>query len=287
MRLEAHRARLRLSGPSGRARRRPSTCRPARSCACSAPTAAARPRCSAPCWGCCARAGRRLRLDGGRSRPRRAPRSRARRLRAAGARGLFPFTIARHRADGAHRAPLAVRGAGARRSRIAARRSAALGIATSPTRSTRAVGRRAAARAHRARARAGARILVMDEPTANLDFGNQARVLDEIARSPARGIAVVLSTHDPDQAFLCADRVALLHDGKLVADGAARRGITPRRAARGLRHRRRRSSTSRSRTARTRRVCLPTLSPLGRGQGEGREADRGHGILPGHQGPPS
>ena len=48
------------------------------------------------------------------------------------------------------------------------------------------------------------RMLVMDEPTASLDFGNQVRVLDRIRARRATGIGVVLSTHDPDQAFLCA-----------------------------------------------------------------------------------
>src|SRR4030095_13678221 len=51
------------------------------------------------------------------------------------------------------------------------------------------------------------KILVMDEPTASLDFGNQVRVLSEIKALAGRGIAVILSTHDPDQAFLCAHRV--------------------------------------------------------------------------------
>lgn len=58
-------------------------------------------------------------------------------------------------------------------------------------------------------------LLVMDEPTASLDFGNRLRVLDVIAELAADGIGVLFSTHDPDQAFLCADRVALLSDGKL------------------------------------------------------------------------
>ena len=59
-------------------------------------------------------------------------------------------------------------------------------------------------------------ILVMDEPTASLDFGNQVRVLAHVQSLARQGIAVVLSTHDPDQAFLCADVVALLHDGRLA-----------------------------------------------------------------------
>ncbi len=67
----------------------------------------------------------------------------------------------------------------------------------------------------------GARALVLDEPTASLDFGNQVRVLREIRRLAAEGYAVVFSTHDPGQAFLAASRVLLL------AHGGARRQGTP------------------------------------------------------------
>src|SRR5262249_21665140 len=52
--------------------------------------------------------------------------------------------------------------------------------------------------------------IVMDEPTASLDFGNQVVVLSEVKRLAARGLAVLLSTHDPDHAFSISDRVALL-----------------------------------------------------------------------------
>jgi len=69
-------------------------------------------------------------------------------------------------------------------------------------------------------------ILVMDEPTASLDFGNQVRVLAEIEQLARRGIAVMLSTHDPDHAFLCAHRVALLHRGRLARLGPPAEVIT-------------------------------------------------------------
>jgi iron complex transport system ATP-binding protein len=71
-----------------------------------------------------------------------------------------------------------------------------------------------------------ARIIVMDEPTANLDFGNQVRVLQHIQSLAESGIGVLLSTHDPDQAFLCADRVAMLHEGRLARLGAPDEVIT-------------------------------------------------------------
>lgn len=79
-----------------------------------------------------------------------------------------------------------------------------------------------------ARALAGEpRILVMDEPTASLDFGNQARVLSQVRRLAARGIAVILSTHDPGHAFLCADRVLALHEGRLADAGPPAETVTP------------------------------------------------------------
>lgn len=70
------------------------------------------------------------------------------------------------------------------------------------------------------------RIIVMDEPTANLDFGNQVRVMEHIQAVARAGVGVLLSTHDPDQAFLCADRVAMLHEGKLARMGTPAEAIT-------------------------------------------------------------
>lgn len=71
-----------------------------------------------------------------------------------------------------------------------------------------------------------ARVVIMDEPTANLDFGNQVRVLERIRALAGEGIGVLLSTHDPDHAFLCADRVAMLHQGGLVACGTVTEVMT-------------------------------------------------------------
>ncbi|MBX9904712.1 MAG: ABC transporter ATP-binding protein [Burkholderiales bacterium] len=71
-----------------------------------------------------------------------------------------------------------------------------------------------------------ARVVIMDEPTANLDFGNQVRVLERIRLLAGEGIGVLLSTHDPDHAFLCADRVAMLHQGRLMACGTVSEVMT-------------------------------------------------------------
>lgn len=71
-----------------------------------------------------------------------------------------------------------------------------------------------------------AMVLVMDEPTASLDFGNQRLVLREIEALKARGVAVLLSTHQPEHALRIADRVALLGPGSLQALGPARTVLT-------------------------------------------------------------
>lgn len=75
----------------------------------------------------------------------------------------------------------------------------------------------------------GARILVLDEPTASLDYGNQMRVLSQIRGLAAEGMSVVLSTHNPDHVFMVADRVALLHGGALIATGPPRDVLTAAR----------------------------------------------------------
>jgi iron complex transport system ATP-binding protein len=51
-------------------------------------------------------------------------------------------------------------------------------------------------------------------------------VLSEIKTLSKRGIAVILSTHDPDQAFVCAQRVAILHRGRLAYAGPPEDVIT-------------------------------------------------------------
>ena len=71
-----------------------------------------------------------------------------------------------------------------------------------------------------------ARVLIMDEPTANLDYGNSYRVMERIARLGSEGYTVLFSSHDPNQAFRYATRVLALKDGTLLADGAPARVLT-------------------------------------------------------------
>jgi iron complex transport system ATP-binding protein len=68
--------------------------------------------------------------------------------------------------------------------------------------------------------------LVMDEPTASLDFANQLRMLDLIRALAGSGIGIIFSTHHPDQALAVATHAALLNEGALQAIGEAKHVLT-------------------------------------------------------------
>lgn len=71
-----------------------------------------------------------------------------------------------------------------------------------------------------------AKLLVMDEPASNLDFGNQIRMLTEVKRISKRGVSVLITTHSPNHAFFCATKVAVMKAGRLLACGALDRVLT-------------------------------------------------------------
>jgi len=142
--------------------------------------------------------------------------------------GAFPFTVAELVLMGrtAHRGPFAAPSA---TDRAAAEEAiAALGIEHLAEREWLRVSGGEGQLALVARALAQEpRILVLDEPTASLDFGNQVRVLDAVrSLAETRRLSVLLSTHHPEQAFACADQVAVLAGGKLLQIGAPADVIT-------------------------------------------------------------
>lgn len=74
----------------------------------------------------------------------------------------------------------------------------------------------------------GAQLMMLDEPTANLDFGNQIRVWRHLRNLAGNGICVIFSSHDPDHALQCAHRVLMLRDGQLLDIGTPDEIITER-----------------------------------------------------------
>ena len=76
-----------------------------------------------------------------------------------------------------------------------------------------------------------AKLLILDEPTASLDFGNQLRVLAKIDELKQDGMAILMSTHQPEHAMRSADTLALLKKGRIVAQGAVREMATAEQLA--------------------------------------------------------
>ena len=66
-------------------------------------------------------------------------------------------------------------------------------------------------------------VLLLDEPTSNLDPRNTAVIEAAVADARDRGIAVVLATHDMQQAERVADRVGVLLDGTVIEQGPTER----------------------------------------------------------------
>jgi iron complex transport system ATP-binding protein len=63
------------------------------------------------------------------------------------------------------------------------------------------------------------RIVILDEPTASLDFGNQGKVMREIRALAGAGHGILFTTHDPNHALRAADRAYLLREGERIAEG--------------------------------------------------------------------
>lgn len=63
-------------------------------------------------------------------------------------------------------------------------------------------------------------ILLLDEPTRGLDYGTKAALIDLLRRFARQGKAIVVVTHDVELAAALADRVVLLSQGAVIADGS-------------------------------------------------------------------
>lgn len=72
----------------------------------------------------------------------------------------------------------------------------------------------------------GARVMILDEPTAALGVRQSALVLDRVIRARERGTAVILITHNPEHALQVGDRFVVLTRGRVAA--RRERGATDR-----------------------------------------------------------
>ncbi|HEY1689049.1 MAG TPA: ATP-binding cassette domain-containing protein [Solirubrobacteraceae bacterium] len=61
-------------------------------------------------------------------------------------------------------------------------------------------------------------VLALDEPTRGMDRGAKATLAAELRRRAQQGQTVIVATHDPEFAAVCAQRAILLGDGHVIAD---------------------------------------------------------------------
>ena len=65
-------------------------------------------------------------------------------------------------------------------------------------------------------------ILLLDEPTRGLDYGQKAALATFLQQEKKQGRTILMATHDVELVASCADRVVLLGDGQIVVDGPVR-----------------------------------------------------------------
>jgi iron complex transport system ATP-binding protein len=69
-------------------------------------------------------------------------------------------------------------------------------------------------------------LLLLDEPTSHLDFGNQIRLLRIVENLAATGLPIIMTSHFPDHAFLVSSKVALMKQGEFIDMGTPNGVIT-------------------------------------------------------------
>lgn len=124
---------------------------------------------------------------------------------------------------------------------LAARAMAATGVTALADRPADRLSGGERARAHCARvlaqlwagrAAGGGRFLLLDEPTASLDLAHQVEIMDAARAEADAGAGVLTVLHDLNLAAAYADRVVLLAEGRVVADGPPETVFDARRLSR-------------------------------------------------------
>lgn len=69
-------------------------------------------------------------------------------------------------------------------------------------------------------------VLMLDEPTASLDFGNQLLVLEQARALTREGYTVIQTSHHPEQSYLFSDRILAIQQGRVLTQGEPRQVLT-------------------------------------------------------------
>jgi iron complex transport system ATP-binding protein len=71
-----------------------------------------------------------------------------------------------------------------------------------------------------------AKVLIMDEPGASLDYANQQLLINVLMNLASQGYGIILSTHSPEHPFSVAHKVLLMKEGRVAAFGPPEEAIT-------------------------------------------------------------
>lgn len=71
-----------------------------------------------------------------------------------------------------------------------------------------------------------AEYLILDEPTAALDYSNQVKILNMIRKLADEGYGILMTTHFPDHAFLACNKALLMRDGTVMDFGGPESVVT-------------------------------------------------------------
>lgn len=71
-----------------------------------------------------------------------------------------------------------------------------------------------------------AQLLIMDEPTSSLDYGNQVRILRVVDKLAKQGYSIIMTSHFPNHAFLLCNKVLIMKNGKITAIGTPEEVVT-------------------------------------------------------------
>lgn len=63
------------------------------------------------------------------------------------------------------------------------------------------------------------RIILLDEPTSHLDLRNKRMLVDIMRDQAAEGVTLLFTTHEPEVASACANRVVLMREGRILSFG--------------------------------------------------------------------
>ena len=68
--------------------------------------------------------------------------------------------------------------------------------------------------------------LLLDEPTSHLDLHNRSRLIALLRQFQARGVTILMTTHEPELASALASTVILVNEGKVLFCGTAEQALT-------------------------------------------------------------